>query len=181
MKIKIFFIVILTHSLLILLVLMVFNASMVNTVLTPNGNSSKLITNFLPQGWNFFTRDPRLPKYFIYTKKNGLFINEIIPCNSVKNAGFNRISRKKGGELISIMEQLKNKKWIESYGNISSINNSDIIFCEVYVVKKNKFIENFATGTYYIEKIEHIPWLWSKVVNDSKPPSQFIKIILEDV
>ena len=144
--------------------------------LTKSKVESMRYSVILPQGWAFFTRSPREDQYYAYKMTDGV-LNPILYTNSsYKNAfGFSRGVRVRGVEMGGLMEQLKDKSWIECPDGIlgECIAKSDSIKT---IPVNNKAQHPTFCGEVWLERKPIVPWAWSKAETPVNMPSEFIKI-----
>jgi antimicrobial peptide system SdpA family protein len=67
---------------------------------------------WLPQGWGFFTRDPREPDVRVLRKQGGGSWEFVTPDDR-RWLGFNRVARAQGFELNDLIQQLPAGQWLE--------------------------------------------------------------------
>lgn len=127
--------------------------------------TQKTINSVLPQGWGFFTRNPKETKYKIYSN-----VQEELNLINRKNSspsnlfGLSRKSRRFGYEFSKIYTSINSKKWIKNDSNdITDLNltNSDTIYIDTSYLLIKK-------GKYLVVKYENIPWAWASQMNNDK-------------
>lgn len=113
-----------------------------------NYKVSKTINHLLPQGWGFFTKNPREP-IFELKELNGNLVS--VPNNSSKSKfGFSRYSRKIGSEISLIYVQIPKKSFKkegEIYDTIQVTNYKMID--KIAKDKKYLFIKKEITPLAY--------------------------------
>ena len=132
-----------------------------------------LLRGIFPEGFSFFTRNPREPQALIYEadskkdviKDNKAFINSF--------GGFNRYNRSVLIELGSLINIVKNEKWF----NCNDEECFDNIRIPVYEIN-NSYRTPVLCGSYYIKFVEPIPWAWATSFKKSKKkmPFKIIKV-----
>lgn len=142
------------------------NRSFINKIITSNA---------FPQGWGFFTRDPRQEKAILYTIKNGN-VEKFTETNNLSKFYFG-LSRK--NRLISIEASIITSSlrdvdslWVDSEGGSSFILDQSIKTDTVV----NKFKPCNIRGDFFIVKQERTPWAWSTSYDDIVMPYKYRKI-----
>ena len=111
----------------------------------------------LPQGWGFFTRDPREDKLFVY-KMNGDRLQKITQPNfSASNLlGLSRLGRMTQMQAINLI--------LQHYPQFQECDEKDPLKCQldsIYRVE-NTFEPELLKGKYLIKKQPALPWAWSR-------------------
>ena len=139
---------------------------------------SKEIFFATPQGWSFFTKDPRYDRLEIYQVINNSTLEQVTRPNfSIENFyGFKRQNRQFLNEAFSSIKNvvLNDSIWYNSsegvdkaYQDINSIYNF-----------KNTFKNPVLCGQFVFEMYKPIPWAWSS--NKSyKNPKKYLIINLQ--
>lgn len=128
------------------------------TVLNIPTKTKNVVFQKLPQGWGFFTKNPREEHLLIY--KTELLYPELFSKKNFTLSNFFGISRKNRFlqyKLISKLGNTKKSGWINC--NYPSILNCDFETTKIIEVKKD---ENYLIGEYYLFRGKPIPWAWSK-------------------
>jgi len=130
-----------------------------------SNSTQKTINSILPQGWGFFTRNPKETKYRIYLMKgNELQIVNRKNSSSSNAFGLSRKYRRFGYEFTKIYTSIKSKRW-------NKVNTQEIpklkqnISDTVYIDSSFLLIKE---GSYLIEKYENIPWAWSNKLSEER-------------
>lgn len=130
----------------------------------------------LPQGWAFFTRNPREEQYYVYKEEGKKLVPLLYTNSSYKNAfGFTRKVRIRGVEMGGLVSQLEQMEWLKCEDGILSecvIENQDY---EAIILANNANHPTFC-GNLWIEKKPLVPWAWSRAEQAVNMPSEFIKI-----
>jgi antimicrobial peptide system SdpA family protein len=142
--------------------------------LTGSRAKSANIGAVVPQGWAFFTRNPREHNFFIYQKKDGAFEQVILSnCNVNNLFGASRKSRIQSVELGDILAKVENANWLECPEGIDQSAGIDTIQ-EVLVI--NQVESPTICGEFYIAQKEPIPWAWGAYYRELEMPSKVVKI-----
>lgn len=163
----------------ILLVSIVYIVSMQeNPVVLTSKNDSKIIT-FLPQGWAFFTRNPREAQIIIYELKNGQIYEIPQKHSSYKNLlGINRKASKILSELqIILLENVKKEDYVDLQWNYQA-NVYDAIPTKT-IHCKNKMNNPLLCNQYLVIFQKPVPWAWSKSLDKIKMSAKGIIINVE--
>lgn len=153
---------------------LVFVSSMPESVLTPNYELRASVNALVPEGWSFFTRNPRSEMADIY-KIEGYKITRLSLSNAESENlfGLSRKSRKIGMELSLIA----NKVTVDDWKLIPAISLENLPknFKPLRAEKDFYFIKK---GKYVISVYDPIPWAWAKSKNNihRKIKSTFINV-----
>ena len=141
-----------------------------------NNNLKEFTSKFFPQGWGFFTKNPRDFVLNIYKIKNGKLEPIDISNQSLKNhLGFSRSARIIGYEMSIIAGDIKNTDWKQNIdGNIySNINDITITINNKYPFK------HLTKGCYLMKLNKPIPYAWSKSNQEKFNPFSIAKISIK--
>lgn len=155
------------------LIIVVFFSSIKDQQVIQYPPLTKSINYLFPQGWGFFTRNPREDNVYAYRLKDNK-IEEINLLNqSVTNFfGFSRSTRLKAFDLAILMEKINNKSWVRS----SNPNINSHINLPITKVKRTNNLQFFSEGIYFIKLKKTIPWKWSNLNQEKYTPYQIVKI-----
>jgi antimicrobial peptide system SdpA family protein len=134
---------------------------------------SKMIFTLVPQGWGFFTRDPREAQTLIYTKTSGGF--ELVNKSASEPEylfGLSRMSRRKNIEFGYVFSQIPDSLWVD---------HSDIVICDSlrpYHIK-NAYLNPVCRGEFVVVSKDPIPWAWSKSYYSVEMPFKCCKIYVD--
>lgn len=134
------------------------------------------ISTLFPEGWSFFTRDPREPLLEVYKIKQNKLVYIPLSNSSKENwFGFSRKSRVQGFEASIIISDVHSKAWIEGIGNNyeKHISNDS-----VYSIKHKKSNHYFKKGLYLFILKKPIPWAWANKSQERFTPYSSIKVNL---
>lgn len=143
-----------------------------------NKDRRAVIGSLLPQGWRFFTKNPRDHNIYIYAndRNNQWQLHSNLPNAALANYfGLRRVSRKIGLEYGLLRDKLRDASlWSKTSGH----NHRAIIFADTIPVR---FVRNDSNvpllcGTFYFVEAEPLPWAWSKDYDPTLMPSQIIKV-----
>ncbi len=171
MKRKIFFLGIILFWCFFLLG--VFN----NSLPIPKSNSFEFkatIFSFLPQGWGFFTRNPREESISLIKKKSDKLIDELGVNGKFNNFwGASRKNRFRNIEFSIIKNNINDSSWVN--GDIDKFNLDDNIKTDTIVNLTNP---KTILGNFFIVKQERVPWAWARMENVVMP-YKYVKIYVK--
>ncbi len=134
------------------------------------------IFNITPQGWGFFTKNPREEEMFLY-KINSK--NEISLFTKTNNAfefflGASRKNRFIGIETEALVSKLDKNAWVKG----------DIKFYDFKQdIKTDTISLNFATkdiqGDFFIVRKQRVPWAWGRSYKKIIMPYEYTKIYVK--
>lgn len=136
------------------------------------------VSNFLPQGWGFFTKDPTEELFDIYeVDHKGMLVQLNESNSSASNLfGFSKKNRFKMIEYAILYENLKGRKWFHTKGLLETdtITEYDTLKLQndLLILKKNKI--------YYLAKHSPVPFAWSMKDQEKNKPYEFIKIYVSN-
>ena len=122
-------------------------------------NIKELVNQIFPQGWGFFTKNPRDLLLRIYKIENSKLTEIDISNQSFKNRfGCSRTSRMIGYEISKLAESVKMTDWKQNLtGNIvDNINDKSI------EVKSKYLFRHFTKGEYLLKLYKPIPYAWAR-------------------
>jgi len=133
--------------------------------------TSLRIKLLLPEGWNFFTRDPREERVFIYkTNANSEFTAiEEWPNNAYRNMfGIKRNARAIGTDYGMILSKISDSNWIKIDEKDLSVffqrtKNLEPQFFFNYPDDAKEEARHFLYGDLVFVKKQIIPWSWYRM------------------
>ncbi len=145
---------------LIILFVIIDSSANFNPIQTPHKVRSSAFS-ISPQGWGFFTRNPREDMSDIYAIAEDKQLKKmILPNASAKYFyGFNRGIRFGGSRLGVFMEQVPEKQW-KNFNDFYSIILDSVPVVAVSNPYKTKIF--FDNTSYLITLTKRVPWAWSK-------------------
>jgi antimicrobial peptide system SdpA family protein len=116
---------------------------------------------FLPQGWAFFTRNPKEDKIYAFKKEGGKWVSLTHP-NSTYFLGAGRDMRLQGFEIDVLLSQID----LKSLTECDSLEGCDF---------KSATVTNYLKrpelcGELLIAFIEPVPWAWAYHGKNVKMP-----------
>ncbi len=127
-----------------------------NPLSLPTSKSVHIIS-LVPEGWGFFTRNPKETNVILY-KKNGDKWKIWTKSNGDPSFlfGLSRKNRKIVSETISILGKLPDSSWIQNREGKINFNIPKVVSV------KNDTPNQLLSGKFIIVKQDPIPWSWSK-------------------
>ena len=123
--------------------------------------TKKSLVAVIPEGWGFFTRNPREDVLFTFIKKN----NQWIPYDKQNNAapenlfGLKRTARVNGLIYATYFKNISASDW-KLYKNLDLDNLKSVAFAPKKVKNSSKYLD-FCGETLLFVKTKTIPWAWS--------------------
>jgi antimicrobial peptide system SdpA family protein len=136
----------------------------------------KLYTQFfLPEGWAFFTRNPREDRYIVYRLATGgsWIDTNLGPHNRPRNAfGLNRKSRAQGVEIGLLLVSIHDDEWL------ACRKSPAICLATTPVSKDFKDISPIPTlcGEIGVVMQPPVPWAWSSLPRPVTMPSKVVRV-----
>lgn len=163
------------HFLITALIIFFFFTSYNNENGFHFNHKTVFLNSTMPQGWAFFTRNPREPQINLYKIENNNFLvllNESPSLNIDLAFGLKRTDRRISIAMGAVATQHFN--WKNYTGNLKSLL-SDREFNRYS--NKNTDDSKLTTGNYIMISEERIPWAWAK--NFKTPKMKYYKFTVE--
>jgi hypothetical protein len=159
----------------IFMITIIFISSLKTQVVLSEKLKMELNTLF-PEGWSFFTRNPRESLLEVYKIENNRLVYLPLSNSSKENLyGFSRKSRVKGFEASIIVSDIPTKLWTEDVGR----NYANHLYDKAIEVKLKKSNNYFKNGFYLFIVRKPIPWAWANRNQEKFTPYSFVKINLK--
>jgi antimicrobial peptide system SdpA family protein len=129
---------------------------------------------FFPEGFSFFTRNPREPQAYLF---EGLSREKVIKPNNSSSYwfGIKRDGRAVNVELASILVALQSAEWYDCFEpEESCFDNQNVpIF---YIENENQ--NALICGDFFVKIAEPIPWAWADAFKSKgrQMPCKLVKI-----
>ncbi|WP_291152583.1 SdpA family antimicrobial peptide system protein [Flavobacterium sp. UBA7680] len=131
-----------------------------------------ILFNIIPQGWGFFTRDPRENEISTYYITDGSIIKFTQTNGNLNNFyGASRKNRFHGVELGLIVSQINPNSWVKMKGGKFILNQK--IHTDTII---NSLNPSNIKGDFFIVEQERIPWAWAKNSDTIIMPYKYAKI-----
>jgi antimicrobial peptide system SdpA family protein len=134
------------------------------------------ISLFIPQGWGFFTRDPREPRFTFFEKRNERWepISNNVNAHWTNAFGWSRRSDAEDRKWYRIVEQANRKaNWVscEKKKNLESCLKKT----QPIVVQNGKATSSWC-GTLGVVSQKPVPWAWTQSGKAIHMPRQVITL-----
>ena len=116
------------------------------------------IKGFIPEGWGFFTRNPREEDLYLYKKVDGGWEGTgYLPIARAANLlGARRTPRAQSIEMALLLKSVKQDQWVACEQHFQQCLADSLI-----VQVENTSPRPVMCGTYCIVRKAPIPWAWS--------------------
>lgn len=152
----------------------VLKGSLGDNPLTPSLAARRNLLVMTPQGWAFFTRNPREPVDRVYKREREGWSAVGYTHSSPQNLfGLRRMPRASGSELAYMLERMSNGDWVDC---AASLNECLGQHPGKMVLVENRAVKPFFCGKFLIERRRPIPWAWSGMSNRIHMPAQLLII-----
>lgn len=133
------------------------------------------VLSLMPEGWAFFTRNPREEKMHIYKRlANGKWDVVNVPGSSMRFFfGLDRKGRAIGTEASTLLKQLKNDDWHDMRSPLDEVLQADSLPV-IYVV--NNVSNPVCTGDLIVELRAILPWAWSRTPTKTIMPYKIVRL-----
>jgi antimicrobial peptide system SdpA family protein len=137
------------------------------------------VRNFLPEGWGFFTKNPRDPDVIILKKRNGRWHNnEYSPLSNPTNFfGISRVARAQSTEMAMLVSQIGPELWTEcTEGMTSCLTNEargKLVSLEL------KVPHPVLKDTVCFISQRPVPWAWREIMTREKYPFSFVIVAIQ--
>ena len=150
-----------------------FVGTLSQNVVPVSAEEKKVIRFFFPQGWGFFTRNPREAKYKLYQLDNNKARLVNFKITSPKNIfGCSRKGNRISIELIRIQSQLpKVEEWEESQLDVDAFAVQQDSFHSVGIDAED--ILYIQPGKFIIQEYQITPWNWLKYPDNYTPEYKY--------
>jgi len=141
-----------------------------------NDNTKRTLNLIFPEGWGFFTKNPREPQLKVYK----LFKNDTIPIDMSNHSsrnyfGFSRKARIISFESSIIVNEVKKDKWTKT--TFKDINCQSLDTVQIY---EKKYFKHINKGTYIFILFKPIPYAWANQNQEKNNPLDVVKIIINE-
>lgn len=137
-------------------------------------NQRANVIRIAPQGWAFFTRDPREPVDQAYTQKEGRWVLDGRFYSGTRSFGdLLKRNRLVQVELAHVLSRVDESEWTACkdslQGCIERGGFNDV------TVRNETNLQNLC-GRYMIERQPPVPWAWSGASEEVYMPSQIVAL-----
>jgi antimicrobial peptide system SdpA family protein len=162
----------------IILVLTVFFSSIKEQQIIKSPMIIKNLNFLFPQGWGFFTRNPREENVFFYKIDSNNKIKEfnLLNQSSGNLFGFSRYTRLLSFDIAILTEMINEKKWYSS----NVVSESIYLDIKPIKIKASSNLQYLRKGTYIIKLQKTVPWSWSNSNQSKYSPFKIVKIQIHE-
>jgi antimicrobial peptide system SdpA family protein len=137
--------------------------------------AKKNLIGIVPEGWGFFTRNPREARTAIYVKNKESWEKQSLNNFQYSSIwGLDRKCRTIEMELNVIKKQVFENDWIEC-SEKEDLQSKQLYIKSIHV--KNSIPAGSISGEIILEKYEVAPWAWANDVK--KLSSRIVKLYVE--
>ncbi len=155
--------------------IIVFFASFKEQIIL-NKNFQKQVNYIFPEGWGFFTKNPRDLLMDVYKLDNNEIVKIDMSNHSLANKlGLSRKARVIGYEASMITNDIPEEFWIENTSNDIKPHLTD----STLVIKKKPYFKHLANGEYIFKVYRQVPYAWANKGQEKYNPSKFAKVRIE--
>jgi antimicrobial peptide system SdpA family protein len=130
---------------------------------------------FLPEGWAFFTRDPKEPEFLMFhPRSDGSWTRAARPNDSLSTVfGFSRFLRSLNVERGLLVAPFREGDWrpCTSRPELCLADWQGTIF-----TVKNRTPGATVCGPVAFVKQDRVPWAWSRSVDADRMPSRVLRM-----
>ena len=131
-----------------------------------------ILVSVFPQGWAFFTRDPKEEKIeLVYFSQNKLIPYDFIGIRSCEYFGFKRDVRQDLDDLSKKAQGVPEKHWKQLEFNKIYLDQSKPIILEL---NKRNFYKKLCNGEFIFVKKSPKLWAWRNL--EDKRKVKYIKV-----
>lgn len=134
--------------------------SLPDSPLRPSMAFRRDVIAIAPQGWAFFTRDPREPVDRVYARRGAEWVQVTYTNSSRRNwLGLKRDARALNVELASLLTEVDEAQWRDCPGRLEGcLRERDVP--AVAVVNRSR--TRALCGDILVERRPPAPWAWSR-------------------
>lgn len=141
---------------------------------TPKNNTN--FRAFFPEGFSFFTRNPREPQVEVYKLEGGRLELLTIANASHKNwFGIVKSSRAQNIETGYLLSKIKADDWLSCKGPLIACVTHEMT--PVLELKTN-YSSPLLCGELVITVKKPVPWAWSNSMDPKNMPTEFARILI---
>lgn len=138
--------------------------------------STQEIYSVFPQGWAFFTRDPKEDVLIVYDFQNNNkeAVNKTASLSLENLLGINRKGRRVSIELAAVVNKIPAKAWSPNREKVSLEKLKSLPLKDTVV---NVLPDPILKGTYVIYRATRKPWAWA--TSSTQMPYQCVKVAIQ--
>lgn len=132
------------------------------------------LSALVPQGWNFFTRDPREPAIQVYERRGTQWIETLRQRSLPKHwFGLRRTPAAKEIEIIRLLTGIPEARWTPTSEGFSGHPEPGEL---APVLVANTMLVKSYCGDLTIRLVERVPWAWAHAQSETMMPSRVIRL-----
>lgn len=124
-----------------------------------------------PQGWAFFTKNPREEMLYVYVRKNNTWKLATLP-NTSFYFGAGRDMRTEGAELDHLLKKVYSKRWIDYTKHFDPDGVEELKSVNVI----NDYLTPTICGDILVRAEAPIPWAWSNNEKTVNMPFRLVRL-----
>lgn len=157
-------------------VAVVFLGNIRNQPFRPPPEQRQFTMALTPEGWAFFTRNPREPVDRVFRWDGDAWRRFNRPNASPENLfGFRKTSRPIGAELSVLLSQVPAGRWRSCDSALETCLRDPAL---TVVAVENRSRIQAVCGRFALERRPPVPWAWSQSLDEIHMPA---KVVLLDV
>lgn len=156
------------------LILAVLAGSIEDSPLRYSSSEKLNLIAILPEGWSFFTRNPREATDHVYHRQEAGWVSLGRTNSHVANLfGARRTARIHGIELSALLQQVAVGKWHRAV-----VRLEDLKAIESIPVMKvtNPALRPTLCGQLLVQRREPVPWAWSSRRDAIEMPADIVRL-----
>jgi antimicrobial peptide system SdpA family protein len=136
--------------------------------------SREIIRTLLPEGWAFFTRNPRESTYHIYEEEAGGQLTPADAADARANGfwGIDRKSRLRSIAVAQMASRIPKDTWKECRSTLRQCRREQDVESEIALSMNVPTI----CGHIVIEEREPVPWAWRRSYSRVHMPSRIARV-----
>lgn len=130
-------------------------------------DSQFIIKALCPEGWGFFTKNPKDSDFFVYKRIHNKWENILlVPNSSISNfIGLKRDARAQGSEYALLCKDIDLKKWLDCNEGVNIFSCIESNLNVRPIIVKNIVPSPSIEGEVWIVSKPMIPWAWGRHTN----------------
>lgn len=139
-----------------------------------------LFSMLLPEGWGFFTKNPRDEKNVLYRIRpdNTLELASYRNSDARNLFGLSRRSRRTNLEFSRVLAEVREKDWTRYRAyTLAQLVGSDTIAPVRVAYSPLKFTQ-LAKGNYLVKRYAIVPWAWAQYPGHFTNPEHYLKVTI---
>jgi antimicrobial peptide system SdpA family protein len=155
-------------------ILTVLRGSISDHPLRPSDLQKFNLVAVAPEGWGFFTRNPREPGFQLYQQQGHTWRQVMLHNGEARTLfGIKRDARIQGVELQGLIYAIPDSAWTQARAPLSGIlERTDLYVHEV----TNRALHATMCGDYVLMRQEPVPWAWASARDRLDMPSRSVRL-----